>query len=453
MNEVKKTVIFGIVAIVMVALAFVFSPRKITPEAFADQGQPFFPDFTDPNKATTLEVVDFDESTGEAHPFKVTFKDGKWTIPSHYDYPADGKDRLAKTAAGVIGIKKDEFRSDNVSDHEALGVIDPMDQTASLKGRGQRITIKGENDQVLADLIIGKPVEGRDGFRYVRLPDQNRVYASKIELDISTKFDDWIDRDLLHLAKSQIDRVELKDYSIDEQTYTIRNRDDMVMTKSDGKWNANKMSASQKLDSLKVDSLLNAIVAVQIVGVRPKPEGLSATLKETGDKKQVTQNDVLSLQSKGFYFSRNGQLLSNDGELQVGGSNGVVYTLRFGEVVYGTGLAVTAGTPDTTDPNQAKQGENRYLFITTDFDPSYIGKEPPKPANTDFKNKPDSSLTDQDKQNKRVYEAHQQWQQKIDDGKTKAKDLSDRFADWYYVISADSYNKIHKERAQLLAKK
>ncbi len=454
MNEVKKTAIFGLVAIVMVALAFVFSPRKITPEAFADQGQPFFPDFTDPNKATTLEVVDFDESTGEAHPFKVTFKNGKWTIPSHYDYPADGKDRLAKTAAGVIGIKKDEFRSDNVSDHEALGVIDPMDQSASLKGRGQRVTIKGENDQVLADLIIGKPVEGRDGFRYVRLPDQNRVYASKIDLDISTKFDDWIDRDLLHLTKDNIERVELKDYSIDEQTYSIRNRDDLIMTKADNKWTANRLSSGQKLDSAKVDSLLKAITEVQIVGVRPKPEGLSATLKETGDKKQITEEDVRSLQSKGFYFSRQGQLLSNDGELQVGGSDGVVYTLRFGEVVYGSGLAVTAGTPDSaSDSDRGKEAENRYLFITTDFDPSYIGKEPPKPTNMQFQGKPDSTRTDQDRKNQDLYSKHSRWQVRVDAGKKTAKELSDRFADWYYVISADSYNKIHKERAQLLAKK
>ena len=71
---------------------------------------------------------------------------GIWTIPSHRDYPADGMDRLSKTAAGVIGIKKDEFRSDNPTDHEALGVIGPLDEIeTSLKGRGQRVTIKGKN--------------------------------------------------------------------------------------------------------------------------------------------------------------------------------------------------------------------------------------------------------------------------------------------------------------------
>ena len=139
MNENKKTVVFVGVAVFLAALALVFAPRRITPDAFLDQGEPFFPEFTDPNEAVTLEVIDFDQNTGTADPFKVTFAGGRWTIPSHHDYPADGKERLAKTAAGVIDIKKDDFRSDAVSDHELCGVIDPLDETAGLCGKRFRL--------------------------------------------------------------------------------------------------------------------------------------------------------------------------------------------------------------------------------------------------------------------------------------------------------------------------
>ena len=98
----------------------------------------------------------------------MTFNENKWTIPSHHNYPADGKERLAKTAAGVIGIKKDDFRSNNVADHEAFSVLDPLDQTVTtLKGRGKRVTIKGESGQILADLIIGNTLEGRANLRFV----------------------------------------------------------------------------------------------------------------------------------------------------------------------------------------------------------------------------------------------------------------------------------------------
>ncbi len=192
MSEIKKTMTFGGVALVLVLLALITAPRQTTPDAFVDRGEAFFPDFTDPNVATTLEVIEFNDETAAASPFKVAFQDGRWTIPSHHDYPADGKDRLAKTAAGVIGITKDDFRSDNVSDHEVCGVIDPLDETTSLTGRGKRVTIKGEGEEVLADLIIGNEIEGRENFHFLRVPGQKRVYASKIDIDISTKFEDWI---------------------------------------------------------------------------------------------------------------------------------------------------------------------------------------------------------------------------------------------------------------------
>ena len=72
-------------------------------------------------------MVDFDPATATASRFQVKFKDGKWVIPSHYNYPADAKDRLAKTAGGVMDLTKDTIRSDRVEDQEEMGVIDPLD--------------------------------------------------------------------------------------------------------------------------------------------------------------------------------------------------------------------------------------------------------------------------------------------------------------------------------------
>ncbi|HEU4364847.1 MAG TPA: DUF4340 domain-containing protein, partial [Candidatus Krumholzibacteria bacterium] len=198
MGEMRKTAWMAGGALLLGVLALVTAPRQKMPDAFFDQGETFFPDFTDPNAATTLEVVDWDEEKGGAIPFKVTSQGGRWTIPSHDDYPADGKDRLAKTAASLIGVTKDDFRTDNTADHEACGVVDPLDaDQASARGRGKRITIKGENGVVLADLIVGKAFEGREGFRLVRVPGEKRVYGARINVDISTTFKDWIESDLM----------------------------------------------------------------------------------------------------------------------------------------------------------------------------------------------------------------------------------------------------------------
>ncbi len=454
MGETKKTMTWAGAAVLLLVLAFLTAPRGVTPDAFLDQGEAFFPEFTDPNVATTLEVIEFDEETAASRPFKVTFTQGKWTIPSHHNYPADGQDRLARTAAGVIDIRKDDFRSNNVADHEACGVIDPLDQTVTtLKGRGKRVTIKGESDQVLADLIIGSSLEGRENFRFVRIPDQKRVYVARINIDISTEFEDWIERDLLQVDQRNIQQITLNDYSVNERTGTINQGEVVILDRTDDTWSANGMSSNQEVDSTKITDFLRAIDELPIVGVRPKPEGLSKNLSRSEEGSEISPADVLSLQGKGYYFTRDSNLVSNEGEVEVQTSQGVIYTLRFGEILFGTGEAVTAGTNFSSEEDtESGPGENRYLFITTSFDSKRF-PEPAQPGSTDYLNKPEEDWTDADRKNKELQDSHDQWQQQMTTGQELSDQLNARFADWYYVISSSSFDKVHLKRSDLVKRK
>ena len=451
MSEIKKTMTFGGTALVLALLAFATVPGRSTPDAFFDIGEPFFPEFTDPTVATTLEVIEFDADTAAATPFKVINQYGLWTIPSHHDYPADGEDRLAETAAGVIGIVKDDFRSANVADHEALGVVDPLDETVStLKGRGKRVTVKGESEGVLADFIVGNEVEGRDRFRFVRVPGQSRVYAAKMDIDVSTRFEDWIEKDLLQVNRGDIDQVILNDYSINERTLTVTRRDTLVLEQKNGEWAARGMASNEEVDMGKMGVLLGAVDDLSIVGVRPKPAGVSQDLTRVGEG-EITRSDLLSLQSKGYYLTRDGRLLSNEGELVVHSTDGIIYTLRFGEIVYGRGEAITAGDASNED-EKSGPGENRYLFITAEFDASAF-PEPPEPQHTDFEDKEESEWTDADRRNNELQEKYAEWEAQIAVGKESASDLSARFGKWYYVISADSFEKIRVRRSDLVKQK
>jgi hypothetical protein len=416
MTETRRTIYYAGAALLLAGLAFATAPRQKMPEAFFDQGEPFFPDFTDPNAARTLEVVDWDEATGAAIPFKVTFENGRWTIPSHHGYPADGKDRLAKTAAGLIGITRDDFRTDNAADHEACGVIDPLDNSVqTLKGRGRRVTIKGENGKVLADLIVGKAFEGREGFRLVRVPGQKRVYGTRINVDISTQFKDWIEADLTMIEKDEIDRVELKDYSIDEQTGRLDQRDVVTLARDGEAWKMAGVPAGKEVDTYKMNNLIRAVDELSIEGVRPKPEGLTASLQRAAGGIRITEADMVSLQQHGYYFARDGRLVSNEGELQIHTKDGVMYTLRFGEVAFGQGTALTAGdSVETRATGQAQTGENRYLMISASLDPQLKGEKEIKAA-----------------------------QERVDN-------LNGRFAKWYYVISSESFDNVHLKRKDLL---
>ena len=82
-----------------------------TPAAQNVHNQPLYPDFKDPQKVASLEVVKFDEARGEVHPFTVAqIKHAgkgpvRWSIPSHDDYPADAKDQVATAATALMGLR------------------------------------------------------------------------------------------------------------------------------------------------------------------------------------------------------------------------------------------------------------------------------------------------------------------------------------------------------------
>jgi hypothetical protein len=222
-KELVKTLIFAAVAVVLTGAAFVRIPdRSGQNSSFDDQGQKFFPNFTDPNACTDLDVIDYNPSNARVTRFNVVFKDGRWVIPSHWNYPADAKDRLAKTAAGVIDLVKDTIRSDRVEDQEEFGVIDPMDdKTLALKGRGKRVTLRDKSEKILADFIVGKEVKGHPDQRYVRVPGQKRIYGVNIKADLSTKFADWIETNLLKIDASHIRRVKFDNHKVDPERGVI----------------------------------------------------------------------------------------------------------------------------------------------------------------------------------------------------------------------------------------
>ena len=488
MSETGKTAIFVVVAVVLCAAAWLSRPAPPTLDYFSDQGEPFYPDFSDPLGAASLEVIEFDEESGAARPFKVEVRDGVWSIPSHHSYPADGEDRLAKTAAGLIDLRKDIVQSDRAQDHEALGVIDPLDDTTpTLKGRGQRVTLRNQAGSVLADFILGDPVEDRTNFRYARIPGKKRTYGVNVDIDISTRFADWIETNLLDVASSDVASVEINDYSIDESTGTVDVADNVQLEKGDAnKWSMKGLPAEKELDESKVSQMTSALSRITITGVRPKPEPIRRDL-QTKQGLKLDQFTSLTLRSKGFFVSRDGRLLSNEGEVRVGTKDGVRYTLRFGEVVFGEGLEVTAGADEDSAADEQEQEEdnpesgpeNRYLFVTAGFDETLLPPRPTppeerQPASAEDEGEsavssedeppipPDEPTTapvedEQDEQAKADAERYEkdleEWEKQKAKGRKQAEKLNERFAPWYYVISASDFKNIRLNRDGLIKDK
>jgi len=394
MTESLKTAVLAGAAVVLAISAAVVEPEARVPAIMSDQGQAFYPTFTDPQAPRTIEVVDYDDATATAIPLKVQFQQGKWVIASRYNYRVDIGDRLAKTAAALMYLKKDMVRSDSPLDHAKFGVVDPLDEKVTgLTGRGKRVTLRDANGAILADFILGKLVEGKPGYRYVRVPGQKRTYAVKTDADPSARFADWVNAGLLRIASSSIRKVTINRYNIDPAG-RMNSAETSVLTQDKGEWKA----AGEKLNLPAVHTMAAALDGLKIVDVRPKPPGLAAGLRH--EELQLTLETALSLQKAGYFFTPQGRVYSSEGDMTVETNNGLLYSLRFGQVA-------AAG-----DTKAGAPSDNRNLFVMVHFDPAKAAAYGGDAAA----------------------------------GERTARELNDRFADWYYVISGKDFQNLRLGR-------
>jgi len=506
MHESQRTLTFVGVAAASLVVALFAAPSAPKPPATFDQvGEDFFQNFTEPSEAKTLQVIAYDSDKAESRLFGVEFKDGLWRIPSRHNYPADGKDRLAKLAASIIGLKRESLAGQRAAEHPEFEVVDPLDQTSESLKRGQRITLKNAGGDVLADYIIGKQVPSRAGYYYIRRADENATYIAKIQLDLSTKFADWIEPDLLKVDSMKLLGIEIDNYSIDYEKESIVSRDRSQITRKNGSdpWKLDGLDdTKEELNQDEVRKLVDGLDNMKIVGVRPKPPSLSRDLK-MGEGLQLDPLVRSDLGQKGFMFARTQsggmQLVAKEGEVVAKTDQGVVYALYFGEIFSGTeeeiefGFAKDSATEQPADAEKTDEAadtdgkqKSRYLFVTVQFDDSLIPGKPAEPvmpqeptAPADLPQSPtegpadalisenagpqaeyarqkaiyDTTIAGFDSA-KAKYEADlAAFQGKVAEGEAQVKELNARFADWFYVISAGSFENLRQGRDTLVKPK
>jgi Domain of unknown function (DUF4340) len=399
MSETLKTAGFLAGAVALAIAAGVTAPERRVASLMSDEGQPFYPEFKDAQAVKAIEVVDYDESTATARPLKVEFRKNRWLIATNNDYPIDVGDRLVKTSAALIDLKKDQVKSDAVQDHAKYGVIDPLDQkVSSLQGRGKRVTLRDAQKAVLADYILGKPVENKPGWRYVRVPGGKRTYAAKTDADPSAKFADWVNAGLLRMPQAQIRKVTIASYAVDQVNGTLDQGESVVLTQEGGQWK----SAGGAVREEAAKAMAATLDGLKIVDARPKPAELAHDLGS--GQMQLSMETMMALRRFGFLLTQSGRILASDGEMTVEMANGVAYQIRFGDVAAG-GADASKGA-----------GGDRYLFVTASWDQARAAKYG------------DTGGT----------------------GEKAARDLNARFADWFYVIGNADFQKLRLKKAQIL---
>lgn len=415
MNENAKTLSFLVVAAAVALAAVVVSrPAASTSDTRKVRNLPLYEKLTEPLAVTSMEIIEYDEETATIHPFKVAQVDFKgkarWAIPSHDNYPADAKDQVAAAASALMGLRIIDLASENQGDQREYGVVRPDLKTLKPgdTGVGEEVVMKNKKDEVVLDLVIGKEVPDRPGLHYVRKAGEDAIYVVDVKTDkLSTKFEDWIERNLLQISSFDVSRLWIHDYAVKviRDRLAIVQRGELELEHNDagevkwkmledrkfvedrgpkgGQWKPVKMAAGEELDAAKLDDMLTKLDELKIVDVSRKPKGLSAELKASADFGTKSEASLDALADKGFYIGELDKkvgLFSNEGEIRVGGKDGVEYVLRFGDIA-GTGRTKKDDKKkdkEKAEPEKKKDattpGLNRYLFIMAEFNPNLLAK-------------------------------------------------------------------------------
>jgi len=431
MSEIAKTTLFLVLAGATLGGAYVVSRGPADVDVTQQIGEYLNADI-DVGAPKRLRIVKFDRETAAVREFEVAEVDGTWSIPSKSEYPADAARQMAQAATCVIDRKILRVAANDAQSHEDLGVVDPLSSKLNSKstGVGTRVIMSNADDTALVDMIIGKAVKDAAGQRYVRRSNQDVVYV--VELDpanLSTDFNDWIEKDLLKINPFDITKLFVNDYSADlgfvltpqgvrsRVNWDRRNEMTLTYDNSDAKW---QLADIKKFDSASKDmveeqlaegeevnqdalgQLRTAIDDLAIVDVVRKPEGLSADLKAGEDflKNPKAFEDLIS---KGFspvaVKSTEPEILASEGEVIVTLRDGVEYVLRFGQLQVQTDSAegeepaadatkseddaaadadAAAADADKKDDkkDEKQKAENlrRYLFVMARFNEDAIQK-------------------------------------------------------------------------------
>ena len=404
MSEMVKTIVFIAAAAGSLLVAFVAAPgsKGIDVEEFIGLRLNEF----EVEDAKRLKIVKFDRETASTHEFEIAEVEGLWTIPSKQGYPADANRRMAEAVNNVIDREILRIAARSASEHKTLGVLNPESSKLNSKsaGAGTRIVISDAADNVLSDMIIGKPVPESEDQYHVRDTDKDLVYVVNLNPEnLSTSFKDWIEGDLLQLNPLDLQEVAIHDYSAEirpvltaggigkQVLWDRRGEFSLVYDKGESTWNAKglqqfdvektklvpfELAEDEELNKEALQEMRDSLEDLLIVDVVRKPAGLSADL-QAGEGFLNNRDAIDDLGRKGFAAvpleqGAEPEILSSEGQLVCAMSDGVEYVLRFGNLKADSQETGAADSPAETEEGGAEPADSgndiyRYLFVMARF--------------------------------------------------------------------------------------
>jgi hypothetical protein len=201
--------------------------------------------------------------------------DDKWVVKSRYNYPVDFKkliDFVKKWKEAKIGRS---FKASSES-LARMQLLPPDETEAKEDQKGIRVTLKKEDESVIANIITGKVRENdqrASGGQYVRLDDSENVFLTDKNFKYMTKDSKgWLDKELLDIKDEDIQKVVFNSWD-DKHIYTVqrekKGEDAKLINVPDGR----------KPKQSEVNSIMRALSSLRIEDVENPSETQTDKMK------------------------------------------------------------------------------------------------------------------------------------------------------------------------------
>jgi Domain of unknown function (DUF4340) len=203
----KSFLVLAVAALLAVTAAAGSVYWRATSHALPPTPAALFPGLLDRvNEVARVEVAtahgSFTIKKGEGDNWGMVEKDG---YPVRYD-------TVKQAVVGVAGMQPLEAKTAKPELYAKIKVLDPRTDTGAESDKGVLLRFLTADDQEIAAVIVGKTrslqTATREGWFYVRKPDEARSWLVATRLDAADKAKNWLDIDVPRLERDRLHAVD-----------------------------------------------------------------------------------------------------------------------------------------------------------------------------------------------------------------------------------------------------